>query len=224
MHTSKQFRQDDVETIRSLVAANPLGTLVTNAHGDLVGNHIPFQWVDDQRNGTLEGHVARANPVWCDIDSNSEVLVVFSGVDAYISPSWYPSKARDARVVPTWNYSAVHIYGHPQAIHDPEWLKAHVTRLTDRQEASFAEPWSVADAPPDYTNALVNAIVGLQISVTRIEGKWKFSQNRNDEDRAGVVAGLLRQNDSNARSMAREIAAMDASLDKQASQQGEEGL
>ena len=101
MHTSKQFRQDDVETIRSLVAANPLGTLVTNAHGDLVGNHIPFQWVDDQRNGTLEGHVARANPVWCDIDSNSEVLVVFSGVDAYISPSWYPSKAHEERVVPT---------------------------------------------------------------------------------------------------------------------------
>jgi transcriptional regulator len=214
MHTTKQFRRDDVESIRSLVAANPLGTLVINVRGDIVGNHIPFLWVDNQCDGTLEGHVARANPVWRDVTPDSEVLVVFSGADAYISPSWYPSKARDERVVPTWNYSAVHIYGHLQAIDEPDWLKAHVTKLTDRQEANFAEPWSVADAPPDFTNALVNAIVGLQITVTRIEGKWKFSQNRNDEDRAGVVAGLSLQNDSNARSMAREIAAMAASFDK----------
>ena len=160
------------------------------------------------------GHVAKANPVCRDITSNSEVLVVFCGVEAYISPLWYPSKARDPRVVPTWNYSAVHIYGHLQAIDDPEWLKAHVSQLTDRQEAGVAKAWSVADAPADFTNTLVNAIVGLQITVTRIEAKWKLSQNRTDEDRAGAVAGHLSQNDSNAQSMAGEIAAMYASLDK----------
>jgi transcriptional regulator len=170
------------------------------------------------------GHVAKANPVWRDITSHSEVLVVFSGVDAYISPSWYPSKAHEERVVPTWNYSAVHIYGHLQAIDDPEWLKAHVSQLTNRHEAGVAKAWSVADAPADFINTLVNAIVGLQITVTRIEGKWKLSQNQADEDRAGVVAGLLSQNDSNARSMAREMTAKDASPHKQSSQQGEEGL
>ena len=200
--------------MRSLVDHNPLGVLVANGQEGLSANHIPFEWIGSDDKGVLVGHVAKANPVWRDITSNSEVLVVFSGVDAYISPSWYPSKARDSRVVPTWNYSAVHIYGHLQAIDDPEWLKAHVSQLTDRHEAGVAKAWSVADAPADFINTLVNAIVGLQITVTRIEGKWKLSQNRTDEDRAGVVAGLLSQNDSNAQSMAREIAEMDASLDK----------
>ena len=214
MYRPKHFQQDSVKSMRSLVNHNPLGVLVTNGQVGMSANHIPFEWTGNDDSGVLVGHVAKVNQVWRDVTLDSEVLVVFTGSEAYISPSWYPSKARDERVVPTWNYSAVHIYGHLRAIDEPDWLKAHVTKLTDRQEASFAKPWAVADARSEFTDALISAIVGLQITVTRIEGKWKLSQNRNDDDRKGVVAGLLLQNDSNAQSIAREIAAMGVSLDK----------
>jgi transcriptional regulator len=134
--------------------------------------------------------VARANPVWSDLQSASECLVVFQGPQTYITPSWYPSKRAHGRVVPTWNYTTVHCWGRPQVIEDVAWLGAQIDALTRQQEQARPEPWAVNDAPEPFVAAQIRGIVGIEIEIARIEGKWKVSQNRVGEDRAGVVAGL----------------------------------
>jgi len=138
----------------------------------------------------LTGHVAGANPIWNDLASEVEVLAVFQGLNAYISPSWYATKQETGKVVPTWNYAAVHAYGTLCIIDDAVWLRAQLEMLTADHEAGFAEPWAVSDAPADFTEKLIEAVVGIEISITRLEGKWKVSQNQPPRNRAGVVQGL----------------------------------
>lgn len=203
MYLPKHFEETRVDVLHGLIRAYPFGALVTQTPGALDANHIPFEVDPDPCPfGTLRGHVARANPVWRQALPRLEALVIFQGPDTYISPSWYPTKRTTGKVVPTWNYALVHAHGVPRFIDDRAWLRAFVEKLTDRHEARRQEPWKVTDAPADYIDRQVGAIIGLEIPITRLIGKWKVSQNRSPEDRAGVVEGLLRDTQRSAEVMA----------------------
>jgi transcriptional regulator len=202
MYLPKHFEETRVETLHALIRAHPLGALVTVGPAGLDANHVPFEIDSDPTPfGTLRAHVARANPLWKEA-ANAEVLVLFQGPEIYISPSWYPTKQETAKVVPTWNYAVVHAHGRLRAIEDRDWLRAFVTRLTDRHEAGKADPWKVTDAPADYVESMLGGIVGLEIPLTRLVGKWKVSQNRPAADQDGVVDGLSREGQPEASAMA----------------------
>lgn len=206
MYLPKHFEETRVETLHALIRAHPLGALVTLAPGGLDANHLPFEVDPDPAPfGTLRGHVARANPVWREFTREVEALVLFQGPETYISPSWYPSKQETARVVPTWNYVVVHAHGPLRIVDDRAWLRAFVERLTNRHEAGRRDPWKVTDAPADYVDRQVEAIVGLEIPIARLAGKWKVSQNRPARDRDGVVEGLRRQGDAASAAMAEAV-------------------
>ena len=178
------------EVMLDFIEAHPLGALVTASPEGLFATHLPL--VLDRRggpHGTLEGHVARANPHHRHAHAG-EALVIFQGPDAYITPAWYPAKAEHGRVVPTWNYVAVHAYGTLTFTDDPTFLRRHLEALVTRHEAGRGEPWAVSDAPAAYVEQQERAIVGVRIEITRLEGKWKMSQNRSAADIDGVVRGL----------------------------------
>ena len=196
MYQPAHFREDRLEVQHALIRAHPLGLLVSAGEGGLVADHVPFLLDGSASSlGTLRCHVARANPHWQRLASTTEVLIVFQGPQAYITPSWYPSKHEHGKVVPTWNYVTVHAWGHPQVMDDPAWLRRQIDSLTRQQEATRAAPWHVDDAPASFIDAQIKAVVGIEIAITRIEGKWKVSQNRPQADRAGVTAGLSQGND-----------------------------
>jgi transcriptional regulator len=180
--------------------------LVTRSGDGIVADHIPFL-IDPASGdkGVLRAHVARANPVWRVHPAGVEALVIFTGPDHYISPSWYPSKRETGKVVPTWNYVAVHAYGPLRVIDDPVWLRRLLDELTARHEAGRTPPWAVADAPEDFIATLMRSIVGIEVTIARIEGKHKISQNRSRSDRAGVVAGLTASDGDQARAMAKLV-------------------
>lgn len=203
MYVPKHFEERDITVLHALIRSHPLGGWVTQAEGALVVNHIPFL-VDSEKgeHGTLVGHVARANPVWKSFSREMASLVIFQGPQGYISPSWYPSKHEHGKAVPTWNYAVVHAQGLPRAIEDKDWLLQHVTRLSGVHESGQAVPWSVSDAPTDYIEKMLNAIVGIEIPITTLSGKWKVSQNRPLADKLGAIAGLHGRADSNSREVA----------------------
>lgn len=210
MYLPTHFEESRVETLHALIRSHPLGTLITqDRSGALQADPIPFILdAGPGGHGTLCGHVARANPVWRESRGDVEALVVFHGAQSYVSPGWYPGKALHGKVVPTWNYIVVQARGRLQAIDDREWLRAFVTRLTERHEARQPEPWQVSDAPADYLEAMLGAIVGIEIEITSLVGKWKVSQNRSVADRTGVAAGLAtRAGDAQAQAMAAEVRA-----------------
>jgi transcriptional regulator len=195
MYDVEAFRETRIDVLRALIAAHPLATLVTvtgaGAGTNLEANHIPLLHDPDPLpHGTLRGHVARANPLWRMFKPDTDVLAVFQGPQGYITPSWYPSKAQHGKVVPTWNYAVVHAHGPLRVVDDVAWLRAFVTRLTANRESRRETPWQVTDAPADYIDAMLKAIVGIEIPLTRLQGKWKLSQNRLPQDRQGVVDGL----------------------------------
>ncbi|MCG3188373.1 MAG: Protease synthase and sporulation protein PAI 2 [Burkholderiaceae bacterium] len=200
MYLPAHFEEARPEVLHALVRAHPLATWVVQAGGGLLVNHIPFMLDADRGpHGTLVGHVARANPVW---RSPGPSIAVFQGPQAYISPSWYPSKREHGKVVPTWNYAVVHAHGTPRAIESPAEVLAIVTRLTQTHEAGSAVPWAVSDAPADYIAQMLKAIVGIEIPLERLVGKWKASQNRGVPDRLGTVAGLRQRGDAQSLAMA----------------------
>ena len=191
MYLPKHFEQHDPAELQRLMREHPLATLVMQAADGVTADHVPLEYVAGVgEHGTLRGHVARANPLWRD-GAAAPVLAVFNGPQAYITPSWYPSKAETHKVVPTWNYAVVHAHGTLHAIEDAPWLHALVTRLTGHHESSRAAPWAVSDAPDDYVQQMLRAIVGIEIRVERLVGKWKLSQNRTPADLQGTIAGLL---------------------------------
>ncbi len=192
MYLPKHFEETRAEVLHTLIRHQPLGLLVTLNDAGLQANNIPFVLDPDPAGGPgiLRAHVARANPLWRDARTDVEALVVFQGPQAYISPGWYPSKREHGKAVPTWNYVTVQARGTLRAIDDAEWLRAFVTRLTTTHEAAQAKPWAVTDAPPEFIDATLRAIVGIELTLTALTGKWKVSQNRPAADRAGVVAGL----------------------------------
>ena len=203
MYVPKHHEETDLGVLHALIQSHPLGAWVTQDDGELLVNHIPFL-LDAERgeHGTLVGHVARANRVWETRSTTVDSVVIFQGAETYITPSWYPGKHAHGKAVPTWNYAVVHAHGLPRAIEDRDWLRRHITQLTDTHEADQALPWKVSDAPEEFIERLLGAIVGIEIPIAKLVGKWKVSQNRPEPDKLGVVAGLLARDDPQSRQMA----------------------
>ncbi len=213
MYLPSQFAESRPEVLHALIRAHPLATLAWIGPDGLAAEHLPLELevgAGPAGLGVLRGHVARANPVWQQVLAGQEVLLVFQGPQAYVSPSWYPAKAEHGKVVPTWNYVVVHARGLLQVRDDPVWVHALVSRLTAAHEAPFVRPWAVADAPADYVATMTRAIVGIEVPISRLSGKWKLSQNRTAVDRAGVQAGLAARPDPGSRAMAPLLAPPDA--------------
>jgi transcriptional regulator len=210
MYQPDHFRVDDLPQLHALMRARPLATLVSNGELGLYATHLPTVLRDEAPqetpHGVIECHLSRANPHWKDLAAANEALMIFQGPDAYVTPNWYPSKAEHGKVVPTWNYAVVHAYGQPQVMQEPDWLRRHVGELSAQQEASEAQPWAVSDAPDRYVEVMLRGIVGFRFAITRLEGKWKMSQNREMKDRAGVVTGLGRRGEGDDRAVADLVA------------------
>ena len=191
MYVPPLFKEDRIDVLHAAIRRTGLATLVTLGTDGLIASHVPMLLdAEPAPYGTLLGHVARPNPQARGAVSGVQALAIFQGPDAYITPSWYATKRETGKVVPTWNYVAIHAYGPVEFFDDTERLRAIVTRLTDRQESTRAEPWAVTDAPAEFTDVMLKGIVGFALPIARLEGKWKMSQNRPAQDRAGVVDGL----------------------------------
>ncbi len=204
MYLPRHFAETRPEVLQAAIRAHPFATLASLGPEGIVADHLPLQLSAD---GTrLLGHVARANPLW-EAAADREVLAIFHGPQAYVSPSWYPSKREHGKAVPTWNYVVVHARGRLTAIDDPLRLRPLLEDLVDRHEGAFAEPWRVGDAPSDYIEKMLAAIVGIEVAISALEGKWKTSQNQPDANRAGVVAGLRRSDTEGTSAMAALVAA-----------------
>jgi transcriptional regulator len=193
MYLPEKFRVDDVSQMHALMRGRPFAALVSAGASGLYASHLPTVLKDEGPHGLIECHLARANPHCKELGEVSEALMIFQGPEGYITPNWYPTKAENGKVVPTWNYAVVHAYGRPEVMDDADWLRRHVTELTVQQEKSEARPWAVSDAPDRFIEVMLRGIVGFRFAIARLEGKWKMSQNRELPDRAGVVKGLGRR-------------------------------
>jgi transcriptional regulator len=193
MYQPPPFREERPEVLRAVIRAHPLATLITYGEDGLIANLVPFIFIDAGEKGILRAHVAKANDQVAPLKSGAETLVVFHGPQTYITPSWYAAKQEHGRVVPTWNYVVVQVRGTPRMIDDPAWLRTQIGELTEQQEGRRAQPWRVSDAPESYVTGLLNAIIGIEIPIRTIDGKWKVSQNRPVADRRSVVDGLRQE-------------------------------
>jgi transcriptional regulator len=199
MYLPPHFREDRLEVQHELIRTHPLGLLISAGAGGLLANPIPFLIVPDaSERGMLRCHMSRANEQWRELMGVEECLVVFQGPQAYVTPSWYQTKRETGKVVPTWNYATVHAWGRPRVIEDEAWLRQQIEALTRSRESARAEPWHVDDAPADYVRSQIKGIIGVEIPIARIEGKWKMSQNRPDADRRGVIAGYREPGEAGA--------------------------
>ncbi|MDB5838147.1 MAG: FMN-binding negative transcriptional regulator [Herminiimonas sp.] len=208
MYLPPAFREDRIDVQHDLIRTHPLGLLITAGPGGLMANPVPFLvYAEEGGRGTLRAHVSRANPVLQELAAVPECLIVFQGPQHYVTPSWYATKEESGKVVPTWNYVTVHAWGAPRVVDDGAWLRRQLEDLTRSQERARPAPWSIDDAPGDFIAAQMKGITGVEISITRVEGKWKLSQNRLEADRQGVADGLRTQSES-GKAMADLIAAM----------------
>jgi transcriptional regulator len=195
MYETPHFRDDDLDAQHGLIEAHPLGLLISAGPDGVIANPIPFVlYRADGERGTLRCHLAKANAQWQALEANPAALVVFQGTQSYVTPSWYATKAETQKVVPTWNYAIVQARGQARVIHDATWLHANVSALTDQQEGRRPQPWAVTDAPEPFIAAQLKGIVGVEIPIETISGKFKASQNRPVADRAGVAEGLAEAN------------------------------
>lgn len=190
MHCPSMFREERQDVLHALISAHPLATLITAGSNGLMANLIPFTLHAGGEHGVLRAHLARGNKQLDALREGVEALVVFQGPECYITPSWYPSKAEGGKVVPTWNFVMVQVRGKPQVFDDAAWVRAQIDEMTDMHERQRNRPWKVADAPDDFIATQLKAIVGVEIPILSIEGKWKTSQNRQPADRQGVIDGL----------------------------------
>ena len=195
MYEVDPFMQKDEVTLRTYIAKNPFSTLIADTGDEMCVDHIPLEFDDSVGStGRLIGHIAKSNPLWRNAESAREDSIfaraIFCGHQAYVSPDWYPSKLAEPRVVPTWNYAAVHVSGRLRFSHDPDLIRSILDRLTDRFESVRPRPWRVDDAPKDFLTKMVSGVVGIELEIESMIGKWKLSQNRSQEDRAGVRDGL----------------------------------
>jgi transcriptional regulator len=214
MYVPKHFAETRIDVLHALMRSHPLGTLVTMTPRGLEANHLPFE-LDPlpAPYGTLRGHVARANPLWRDASPDVEALAIFHGPHAYVSPSWYPTKRESGKVVPTWNYAVVHAQGPLRVIEDRDWLRSLVSTLTARYEAGRPDAWQVSDAPSAFIDQMLEMIVGIELPIARMAGKWKTSQNRPERDRAGVVVALDEEPGDDSAAMAQLVRATMARSD-----------
>jgi transcriptional regulator len=199
------FNETRPDVMHTLMRARPLSTLVAQCETGLVANHVPVQTLDDPAPlGCIRGHIARANPLWREYRADTQALAIFQGPQAYISPSFYPSKAKTGEVVPTWDYAVVHASGTLRFIQDAAWLRDFVAGLTATHEAERSTPWKIDDAPAPYIDKMLSLIVGFEFSIVTLSGKWKVSQNRPQADQQGVIHNLENAGDADSN----EIAAM----------------
>lgn len=202
MYCPAHFNEERPEMLLRLIEQHPLATIVVNTPAGLVAEHVPLMHVAAAGTaGALIGHVARANPLWT-CSPEQELLVVFQGPSAYISPGWYATKAETGKVMPTWNYAVVHAHCRLQAHEDPQRIRQILDALTQRHETSRSRPWQVSDAPADYVDRLIEAVVGIELRITRMHGKWKLSQNQPARNRETVIQGLTAQGTAQAVAMA----------------------
>jgi transcriptional regulator len=190
MHIPKHFRQDDRDALLQTIRAIKLGALVIFSENRFLTTQIPFVAKEDSRTIILEGHVSRVNEIWKHASQDNKAMVIFQGPHAYIHPGWYATKAKTGKVVPTWNYQAVHCHGYAENQQSEQWILQHIEELTKENEQNRESPWHIADAPPDYINALIKGIVGIRITVEQIEGALKMNQHHPTENRLGVIEGL----------------------------------
>lgn len=207
MYVPSHFKEDDAGKLQQYIRDYGFGLLVVADDDGIEANHVPFYLSTEQEGtlGQLQCHLARNNPLWRRLHDGARVLAIFQGPDAYVSPSWYATKAETGRVVPTWNYLAVHVEGSARIIEDSDWLKLHLQRLTDKHESGMASPWAVDDAPADFVEGLAQAIVGVEIRIETLMGKLKASQNQPERNRVGVKAGLEAGEGAQGRAMAKFI-------------------
>ncbi len=198
------FKEDRLSVMHDLIDAYSFGILIAHEDGEISANHLPFVLHRDLGDkGTLRAHMAKGNPLWKNFGPDTNVIVIFQGTHHYISPAWYASKAEHGKVVPTWNYATVHTRGVLKLIDDPDWLITQIGSLSDIHEEGRDDPWKVTDAPDKYIRGQMKGIIGLEIEIADLTGKWKMSQNKNDADKAGIFAGLEADGDENAREMIR---------------------
>lgn len=203
MYIPNHFKETRPDVLGAFIRAHPFATLVSSGDAGLIGTHLPLIWSPDPApHGTLRGHIARPNPHAKAAAGAGETIAIFHGAQAYVSPNWYPSKHEHGKVVPTWNYVAVHAYGPLTIIDDADWLRRLVTELTDLHESFAPMPWRVTDAPADFVDQMLKGIVGIEIPLRRLEGKWKLSQNRPAPDRAGTIEGLEGRGDPASQAVA----------------------
>jgi transcriptional regulator len=210
MYLPDHFRVEDVPQMHALIRAHPFAALVSSGAAGLYASHLPTVLKDEGDHGTIECHLARANPHWRELAEGHEALMIFQGPEAYITPNWYPTKAESGKVVPTWNYAVVHAYGRPEVMQDKDWLRRHVGELTAQQEKTEARPWQLSDAPDSYIDVMTRGIVGFRYAITRLEGKWKMSQNRQEQDWKGVVTGLNARASGDDLEIAEQVARQNA--------------
>ena len=210
MYRPDHFRVDDIAQMHALMRARPLAALVSAGPSGLYATHLPVVLKAEGEFGAIECHLARANPHWKDLAEGGEAMMIFQGPEAYITPNWYASKAETGKVVPTWNYAVVQAYGTMRVMDDEAWLRTQIGDLTQLNEAARTAPWAVTDAPKAFVDAMVRGIIGLEIEIARIEGKWKVSQNRPEADREGVVEGLRAEADERADATAELVEAFGA--------------
>ena len=201
MYIPRANKEDRLSVLHKFMEEQPFASLITVGSSGLFASHIPMVLEQNGANGRLKCHISRANAQWRDHTPSVEALAIFSGPHHYITPSWYPEKEETGKVVPTWNYVVVHAYGHLKVMEDGEWLMAHLAKLTNIHEAGLPVPWKVGDAPADYIASMAKGIVGLEMDIERIEGKWKLSQNRSEKDRSGVAKGLAELNTTESLTM-----------------------
>ena len=201
MYIPRAHNEERVTVLQKLIEDQPFASLITVGSSGLFASHIPMVLEQNGPMGQLRGHISRANTQWRDYNPSIEALAIFSGPQHYITPNWYLEKQDTGKVVPTWNYVVVHAYGYLNIIEDAEWLRTHLASLTSIHEAESPVTWKIGDAPEDYIAALLKGIVGLEMTIERLEGKWKVSQNRSDEDRNGVAKGLAELNTAESLAM-----------------------
>ncbi|HEY0802428.1 MAG TPA: FMN-binding negative transcriptional regulator [Steroidobacteraceae bacterium] len=211
MYLPAHFNETRTDVLRELMRARPLCTLVTLCESGLVANHVPVQTLDEPAPlGLIRGHIARANSLWREYRSGAQALAIFQGPQVYISPAFYPTKVKTGQVVPTWDYAVVHASGTLRFIEDTQWLRNFVAGLTDKHEAPRSAPWKIDDAPAAYIEKMLTLIVGFELSIESLAGKWKVSQNRPQADRQGVIQNLQGAGDADSREIAAMLAARDA--------------
>jgi transcriptional regulator len=209
LYLPAHFNETRSEVMHALMRAHPLCTLVTQCESGLVANHVPVQTLAEPGpHGCIRGHIARANPLWRDYRAETQALAIFQGPQAYISPSFYPSKVETGEVVPTWNYAVVHASGTLRFIQDAGWLRDFVAGLTATHEAPRGVPWKIDDAPAPYIAKMLSLIVGFEFSIVTLTGKWKVSQNRSQADQQGVIRNLRNADDADSHDMAAMLAAL----------------
>lgn len=211
MYLPAHFNETRTDVLHALMRARPLTTLVAQCDSGLVANHVPVQTLSEPAPlGCIRGHIARANPLWREYRNASQALAIFQGPQVYISPSFYPTKAKTGEVVPTWDYAVVHASGTLRFIEDAGWLRSFVNGLTNTHEMPRRQPWKIDDAPAAYLDKMLQLIVGFEFSILSLAGKWKVSQNRPHADRQGVIQNLQDADDADSREIATMLAALDS--------------